>query len=236
MMLVIVVVSVIAFALTNVFAKNKGQTILSLIFGLLFVISLSGVMANLTYHFGMEQNTETKSVNLVSSGDSDTLSMLLFQPLGDGSENVYLYKTDKKQTKPLQTGTNKVKNTVAKTNKEAYLETKTTRWVYKNSLYRFLFNIAENDKQYVRRSNTFYLPDSWLELSVSQAKKLGKLVEEKQATLKAETEQYVQENMQRVLMENPAMDEKTQKEKITQFTEAFQKEAIAKLVAEAKKE
>ena len=48
MMLVIVVISVIAFALLNVFAKNKVQTVISLLFGLVFVLSLTAMMANLS--------------------------------------------------------------------------------------------------------------------------------------------------------------------------------------------
>ncbi len=55
MMLVIVVISVIAFALLNVFAKNKVQTVISLLFGLVFVLSLTAMMANLSAHFGMEK-------------------------------------------------------------------------------------------------------------------------------------------------------------------------------------
>ena len=56
MMLVIVVISVIAFALLNVFAKNKVQTVISLLFGLVFVLSLTAMMANLSAHFGMENH------------------------------------------------------------------------------------------------------------------------------------------------------------------------------------
>ena len=91
MMLVIVVISVIAFALLNVFAKNKVQTVISLLFGLVFVLSLTAMMANLSAHFGMEKTTTTTTQPLVSSSDNDQLPMLLYQPLGDGTEKIYLY-------------------------------------------------------------------------------------------------------------------------------------------------
>lgn len=75
----------------------------------------------------------------------------------------------------------------------AQLETKTTRWVYKSDLSRFLFGIADNDGQYVSRTNTFSLPDSWEVLSVDQAKKLASLAKEQADTMKTQGQAYVQE-------------------------------------------
>jgi hypothetical protein len=127
-------------------------------------------MANLTYHFGMEKETTAKTTALVSSADNENFDLLLYQPLGDGTEKIYLYKTDTDQEEPKQTGTDKVTNVVETGADSAQLETKTTRWVYKSDLSRFLFGIADNDGQYVSRTNTFSLPDSWEVLSVDQAK------------------------------------------------------------------
>ncbi len=170
MMLLIVVISVIAFALLNVFAKNKVQTMISLVFGLIFVLSLTAMMANLSAHFGMEKTTTTTTKPLVSSSDSDQLSMLLYQPLGDGTEKIYLYRTDESQKKPKQTRMDHVTNHVVENAKAAEKETKTTRWTYKNDVYRFLFGIAGNDEEFIREENTFSLPDSWALLTVDQAK------------------------------------------------------------------
>ncbi len=55
MIIGVLIVSLLAFALTNVFAKKTWQTFLSLIFGLIFVASLSLIVANLSNHFGMEK-------------------------------------------------------------------------------------------------------------------------------------------------------------------------------------
>ena len=110
MMLVIVVISVIAFALLNVFAKNKVQTVISLLFGLVFVLSLTAMMANLSAHFGMEKTTTTTTQPLVSSSDNDQLPMLLYQPLGDGTEKIYLYRTDESQKKPKRIMSSKMPN------------------------------------------------------------------------------------------------------------------------------
>ncbi len=53
----------------------------------------------------MEEVTETKTTPLVSSADQSDVNMLLYQSLGDGTEKVYLYRTDDKQKEPKATGT-----------------------------------------------------------------------------------------------------------------------------------
>lgn len=82
MIIGVLIVSLLAFALTNVFAKKTWQTFLSLIFGLIFVASLSLIVANLSNHFGMEKVTETKTEKIVSSADSQGADMLLYKALG----------------------------------------------------------------------------------------------------------------------------------------------------------
>jgi hypothetical protein len=235
MMLLIVVISVIAFALLNVFAKNKAQTVFSLILGLVFVLSLTAMMANLTSHFGMEKETITKTQTLVSSSDSDQMDLLLYQPLGDGTEKIYLYRTDESQEKPKQTRDEYVTNHVVENAESAQKETKTTRWTYKSDFYRLLFGIADNDKQFIKEENTFSIPDSWALLTVDQAKKLASLAEEQQESMKTEAQAYIQEKMQAALTADPTMDEAEQKAKISEFTAEYQKEAMAKLIEEAKK-
>ena len=86
MIIGVLIVSLLAFALTNVFAKKTWQTFLSLIFGLIFVASLSLIVANLSNHFGMEKVTETKTEKIVSSADSQGADMLLYKALGNGKE------------------------------------------------------------------------------------------------------------------------------------------------------
>ncbi|NNU85524.1 DUF4811 domain-containing protein, partial [Geobacillus sp. BMUD] len=83
---------------------------------------------------------------------------------------------------------------------------------------------------------TFSLPDTWTLLTVDQAKKLASLVESQQEAMKTEAQTFVQEKMQAALMADPTMDAAEQKAKISQFTAEYQKEAIAKLIEEAKKE
>ena len=83
MIIAVLIISLIAFAATNVFAKKSWQTFLSLVFGLIFVASLGLIVANLSNHFGMERVTETKTTKIVSSAKSDNANMLLYKALGD---------------------------------------------------------------------------------------------------------------------------------------------------------
>ncbi|MFR2689918.1 MAG: DUF4811 domain-containing protein, partial [Enterococcus faecium] len=173
MIIGVLIVSLLAFALTNVFAKKTWQTFLSLIFGLIFVASLSLIVANLSNHFGMEKVTETKTEKIVSSADSQGADMLLYKALGNGKEKVYLYRTNEKQEKPKATGTDNETNKVEKTDGDAEKVTKTTYWEYKNDMYKFWFNIADNNHEYDSRVNTFKIPETWVELSTDQASKLA---------------------------------------------------------------
>jgi hypothetical protein len=102
---------VIGFAFTFVLAKKSWQTGVGVVCGGIFILSLLLVTANFVSHFGMKKVVETQSIELVSSADG--LDVLLYQPLGDGSEKVYLYQTpDTKEPKP--TDTDYVTNTVTK--------------------------------------------------------------------------------------------------------------------------
>ena len=86
MMLVIVVISVIYLCVIKCFAKNKVQTVISLLFWFGFVLSLTAMMAESIRTFWDGKTTATTTRPLVSSSDNDQLPMLLYQPLGDGTE------------------------------------------------------------------------------------------------------------------------------------------------------
>lgn len=235
MIIFVLIASVIAFALTNVFAKKRWQTLLSLVFGLLFVLSLGLIVGNITNHFGMEEVTETKTTPLVSSADQSDVNMLLYQSLGDGTEKVYLYRTDDKQKEPKATGTKNETNKVEQTDGKAEKVSETTYWVYKNDQYKFWFNLADNNHEYERRVNTFKLPNDWIELSTDQASELAKRVEEQKSTMEAEAQKFVKEGLMKAIAQNPAMSQEEQQQVSKDLATAYQKQALAKLVAEVKK-
>ncbi|MBG0500725.1 DUF4811 domain-containing protein [Enterococcus faecium] len=236
MIIGVLIVSLLAFALTNVFAKKTWQTFLSLIFGLIFVASLSLIVANLSNHFGMEKVTETKTEKIVSSADSQGADMLLYKALGNGKEKVYLYRTNEKQEKPKATGTDNETNKVEKTDGDAEKVTKTTYWEYKNDMYKSWFNIADNNHEYDSRVNTFKIPETWVELSTDQAAKLAELVKKQQSTMESEAKAYVQDGMVKAMTENPKMSKAEQEQRTKALAAEFQQQAFAKLVKEAKGE
>lgn len=229
MLLIILVLSVVLFAISNVFAENKWQTGLSFVLGFIFIVSLSLVTLNVTHHFGMKQEVITKKTELQSSVSQSQIPILLYQGLGNGTEKVYLYRTEKQQKKPKATSTEKVRNVVKTIDgTKAYLTNKKKQWVYKNSFYQFLFNIADNNHEYIEQTNEFNLPTSWITLSVKQAKSLEKQIKNNQAQMAQEGKTYVMKKMEAAIMANPQMDEITQK----QLSEKFQKEYQAKVFAE----
>ena len=234
MIIFVLIISLLAFAWINIFARKAWQTFLSLIFGLIFVASLALIVANLSHHFGMEKVTETKTTAIVSSADSDSANMLLYQALGDGTEKVYLYRTNEEQKKPKATGTDNETNKVEQTTGKAQKETKTTYWVYKNDWYKFWFNLADNNHEYAKRVNTFKIPANWIELSTDQAEKLADLVKQQQSTMEKEAKAYVQDGLVKAMTENPTMSKEDQEKLTKKLATEFQQQALAKLVEEVK--
>ncbi|OJG81717.1 hypothetical protein RV14_GL000244 [Enterococcus ratti] len=226
------IISLLAFAIINIFAKKAWQTFLSLIFGLVFVASLVLIVANLSNHFGMEKEIEVKTTDIVSSTDSKNFNMLLHQALGDGSEKVYLYRTNEDQKQPKATGTDHVTNQVEQTTDKAQKVTKTTYWVYKNDQYKFWFNLAKNNHEYDKQTNLFKIPTDWIEFSTDQAKTFAQRVKQQQTTIESEAKIYIQEGLAKAMIKNPAMTKQEQATLTKELAAKFQKQALAKLVQE----
>ena len=237
MLLIILVLSVVLFAITNVFAMNKWQIGLSFVFGFIFIASLALVTLNVTHHLGMKQEVITKKTEIQSSVPQSQMPILLYQGLGNGREKVYLYRTDAKQKKPKATSTDKVKNIVKTTeNTKATLINKKKQWVYKNSFYQFLFNIADNNHEYIQQTNEFNLPNSWITLSVKQAKSLEQQVKKNQAQMAKDGQTYVIKKMKEAMLANPQMDEVTQKQISEKFQKEYQEKIFAELIEKVKNE
>ena len=165
------------------------------------------------------------------------MPILLYQGLGNGREKVYLYHTDAKQKKPKATSTDKVKNIVKTTeNTKATLINKKKQWVYKNSFYQFLFNIADNNHEYIQQTNEFNLPNSWITLSVKQAKSLEQQVKKNQAQMAKDGQTYVMKKMKEAMLANPQMDEVTQKQISEKFQKEYQEKIFAELIEKVKNE
>jgi hypothetical protein len=230
MILLLLIISVLGFAGANIFGKKLWHKVFVLLFGLGFIASLCLLVLNDHQHFGMDKVVKTKTTNLVSSADSQAgPEMLLYQPLGDGTEKIYLYKTDRDK-KIQKTGTDNVKNDVKKNADQAQLAENVTVWSYEKDWAKLLFGIADNDQQFDHQENTFSLPQEWLVLSVDQAKNLGNYLKEHQQEIQNQAKQYVAEKVTALMMENPTLSAAEQKQAAEKFGQEFQQQFIQKVI------
>ena len=139
MIVITLIISTLALFFASIFGQKMWRPILMTIFGLTFIASLFFIVQNDHNHYGMKTVTETKTQTLVSSADAKGMSMLLYHPLGNGTEKVYLYRTDIHQSKPKATQTEKTTNSVQKNADKAALVTTTKYRVYKNDMAKFWF-------------------------------------------------------------------------------------------------
>ena len=212
MIFVVTIISILAFSLTNIFAKKTWQTFLSIIFAAIFLVSLGFIIANDHYHYGMKRVTETTTQSLTSSADSKDMKMLLYQPLGNGEEKVFLYKTNKSQ-----------------------LKIKKSYWIYKNNTAKFWFRFTSKNHLLIEEKNIFEVQKNWLVLSTKQAKKLAEIVQENKTSMQTEAKSFVQDKVKEALMKNPTLNQAAQQKIIQQATADYQQQAIAKIVAEVTK-
>ncbi|MGY3766267.1 DUF4811 domain-containing protein [Vagococcus vulneris] len=210
MIIFILIISVVLFMLTNVFAKKIWQTVVSFVFGALFVVSLILIVLNVSNHYGMKQVTETKEISLVSSGDTNGPKLLLYQPLGNGEETVFLYKTKDSQKKPKATGTDYVTNEVIKNSKSPKLIEKKTYWVYKNRGFERFFHINGSKKEFVKEENEFQVPSDWYVLTTDQAKELQKTMQDQKIQIESDAKAFAANQLKEAMMKNPKLDKAAQ--------------------------
>lgn len=247
MILTLVVISAILFFIFFVLIDNRFISyLLSFITFVVLIGSLFMLVENDRNHLGMTKVTDAKQTVIYSAGDSKSpVGMLLYQPVGtNGHDNVFIYKADKKAKKPSHTQTdgkttNKVKLVDSDT---ATLDVATTRYEYTRDLDKFLFSIGGNDKEVVKRVNTFSIPkDAWAKLSIKAAKKLAKEMQnpskEAQAKQKAAGKAYVENKMKAAMMADPTMATSPSRQAalVKQATQEFQAMAIKQAIDAAQK-
>lgn len=169
MILIILILAVVAFIYFNVIPK-KGHTLAALISLLFVLFSVVGIVAHDYNHLGMKVKTSTITKELVSSA-SPKLPVLLYQPLGQGKEKIYLYKTNAAEKKPTPI---KTENSAAKVrrSKNPTLTISSQRYVFKNGLDSFLFGWFGHENELKHREYIFNIPRTWKTLSVKQAQLL----------------------------------------------------------------
>lgn len=230
-LLIILVVSSVLLPVANIFCIGKKRMILTAIAGLLFSISILLVVENQKNHLGMKEVTIKKEVDIVSSVEHESMNILLYKPLGNGQEKVYLYRTNKNEEKPKPTGQSKIVNKViVNNNQKAILGTDKIEWQYKNDFYKKLFSLEKETSILIKEDNTFSIPKNWLTLSTEEAEKLSKELEMNEDKIKKEGQIWVGEEMKQQIIANPEMTEKEKQDSIKLLTEVYQQKTIEKLL------
>ncbi|CAK8054344.1 DUF4811 domain-containing protein [Eupransor demetentiae] len=181
MIILLLLIFVIFAFYTILYLEKPLWRILGGVIGFAGIIaSVALITANMHDHFGMKTETVTSKTQIysaASTASSDDYGVLLYQPLGtNGKENVYIYRSQKNSLQPKPTEPD-LKTTTKRqsiSGEKAYLYTKTTRYVYKNGFWSFLFGWADNNKEIKTRTQTYQIPDNWIALSTAQAKQLQK--------------------------------------------------------------
>ena len=123
--------------------------------------------------------------------------ILIYQPLGNGTEKVYVYHTKQKdKLKPIKTDHMSAKTV---TSKKAQVEIKTTKYVYQNNTVKLFFGIFGRDNELVKRQYIFHVPSDWRVISTKKAKDLQKQMtamkkQQEQMMKKAQSAQAAQKN------------------------------------------
>lgn len=177
MILIILILAVIAFIYFNVIPR-KGHTPAALVSLLITFACIVGIVAHDYNHLGMKVKNSTITKELVSSA-SPKLPVLLYQPLGQGKEKIYLYKTNAAAPKPTPIKTENSSARVQRAPKPT-LTISTQRYVFKNGLDNFLFGWFGHENELKHREYTFKIPQTWKVLSVKQARLLQKQMLSKQ--------------------------------------------------------
>ena len=171
MIIVILILAAILFIYFNVI-PGKGHTLISWISLIIVSFCVLGIVAHDYNHWGMKSENQITNQSLVSSVNPK-LPLLLYQPLGNGTEKVYLYKTNNNQNKPTAMKLDKV-STKIKRGTQASLKIKTTRYVYQDNFSRIMFSVFGHNNELKQREYIFTIPSNWKILSTKDIQKLQK--------------------------------------------------------------
>ncbi|MBD5429121.1 DUF4811 domain-containing protein [Lactobacillus sp.] len=189
MIIFILIIAAIGFIYFNVI-PGKFHTPTAWIALIIAILCVVGIVEHDYNHWGMKTETTIKTQKLTSSA-SPQLPILLYQPLGNGTEKIYLYKTPNSK-KLVATKTDKMATKINKNAKTAKIEIRTTRYIYKDKLNEVMFSIFGHNNELKKREYVFSLPKNWQVLSVKKAKELQKQMQKRAALLKKQ--QQIQMN------------------------------------------
>lgn len=229
MLIFLLIVGVLLFATVTI-GMNRSKVKYSLVAtSLVFILgALTLLTINDVSYWGMKATSTIVDKPLSSAADLQGTSSVLYKPLGNGKEKIFIYKTTDKQkkvttTKADVTTTNKVVRSASVAH--PILETRTYRYVYKNSFYKFLFAGIHGNHRYIKQTNTFKVPTSWVVLSTQQVDALEKQAKKTAQKTKAQLQQVVTQQVAQAKAQDPDMTAAAQKA----LTQKIQKQVEAQV-------
>ena len=237
MLIILLIIAVLLYSFFNVLPVVKHNHVWGILCLVVAVICGAAIVAHDDYHYGMKTETTTKTYNLVSSG-SKKMDMLLYQPLGNGKEKVYLYKTNASQKKPTATKTVKLSTKQETTNGPTQLVIKEERYKYKNGWNRAMFAFLKGNNEVKHRTYTFKVNKKWVVLTVKQAKALAKMMKspQAQAKLKSQIASQTKKTVMTAIQKDPrlAADPVKRADLTKKAAKQAQAQAMAQLIQQVK--
>ncbi|MCD2256738.1 DUF4811 domain-containing protein [Agrilactobacillus fermenti] len=215
MIIFLLILSVILFAIFMI--GFKPGILKSVLVALSLVLMLGAItmfVANDQFHWGMKETTEVVDKPLTAAANINGTNTILYKPLGNGHEKIFIYKTNAQQKKVTTTSADvKVTNKLVRSAQIQHpvLTQTTYRYTYKNSGYRLLFAGTSSNNRYKKRTNTFKVPQTWVVLSTNQTAKLQKQAKNQKKVMAAKMKQVIQQQVQQARQQNPNMTAQEQK-------------------------
>ncbi len=210
--LLLVVFAILTFVTWMLIKEKKRRMIAGSLSFLLLSLTVAAMTLSFTHHLGMQQVSHTETQRIYTAGAKQSpAGVLLAQEIGTQSDNYVLIYRDRAQAaepkvhfKPDQKHiTQAIRKEAdyrqAKVN-HASVKTTTTRWAWKNDVYRLLFGIGGQGNELVKEKVEVTVPsDTWVVMSPQQAKQLAqtqaKMSPAMQAQQQAEIKQAVEAKM-----------------------------------------
>lgn len=234
MSIIILILATICFFYFTVLPTVKHHMVYAVISFLIMVFSTGAIVANDTYHWGMDVQKTTKVRPLTSAVPQ--LDVLLYQPLGTGSEKVYLYHEHASEKKMKATKTEDSSAKYSSNAKNARLVITEERYVYKNKAAKFFFSILDNNNRLKHRTYDFQLTSDWYVLSTKQAKALQKLMQKNKAQLQASISQEIQQELATEMAKDPTMSTSKREQLLKEIQTNATKKLVQEMIAEVQKQ
>ncbi|MFC6295540.1 DUF4811 domain-containing protein [Lactiplantibacillus daoliensis] len=167
MIISLLILATFVYAGVMVFMPNSfKRTLLIAVSFIVIAGSLSALVLNDNYHWGMRQVSTTRTETLRPLQSKQRA--LGIKHLGTGTERVILYRTT--ASAKVQKTTTAATTTKLATGSTAHVKTTTTRWVYRNQTTKVLFNLGKTNHQFASRHYTFVLPIKWHSMTIKTTK------------------------------------------------------------------